>query len=348
MKQILFIRETIIKYFKRYEIIILFTLKFLLGVSIFTVINNIGYPIDLFNIVVEPAYVFPYILLMSILFSVLPVTLSYGLIILNIGIQVSSSIGVATFVMIFLLCILFFYIRLAPKESILILAVFFGYYFKIPYLVPIIAGLYFSLTSIIPITIGIIIWDFIPLFSTLLKQTNENNIAIIDIPSTIMELYSIIYNSAKANEAWIYTAFIFAVVVFVVYAISHISIDYSKEMAICSGAIVCIFSFVIATMALGVDVEIAEIVIFSIISAALAIVIKFFDIVLDYSRVERVQFEDEQNYYYVKIIPKVSLTRLPTRTKEKPIVRKSIRKSKKKDFKQVTEADFDIDFNFEE
>ncbi|HOA81281.1 MAG TPA: hypothetical protein PKK61_09505, partial [Defluviitaleaceae bacterium] len=44
-----------------------------------------------------------------------------------------------------------------------------------------------------------------------------------------------------------------------------------------------------------------------IISMLIMFVIQFFYRVVDYSRVENVQFEDEENYYYVKVIPKIIL-----------------------------------------
>jgi hypothetical protein len=37
--------------------------------------------------------------------------------------------------------------------------------------------------------------------------------------------------------------------------------------------------------------------------------IRLFDPILDYQRAESVQFEDENNYYYVRVIPKISMTK---------------------------------------
>ena len=54
----------------------------------------------------------------------------------------------------------------------------------------------------------------------------------------------------------------------------------------------------------GVTVGIIGLLLGSFASAALAFGIKFFVFSVDYSRTERVQFEDDEYYYYVKAIPK--------------------------------------------
>ena len=44
-----------------------------------------------------------------------------------------------------------------------------------------------------------------------------------------------------------------------------------------------------------------------IISALLMLVVEFFAFNMDYSRTEKVQFEDDEYYYYVKAVPKVTV-----------------------------------------
>ena len=45
----------------------------------------------------------------------------------------------------------------------------------------------------------------------------------------------------------------------------------------------------------------------TVISAVIVLIIQFFIFNVDYSRTENVHFEDDEYYYYVKAIPKVSL-----------------------------------------
>ena len=52
------------------------------------------------------------------------------------------------------------------------------------------------------------------------------------------------------------------------------------------------------------------------VSALLMLVIKFFAFNLDYSRIEKVQFEDDEYYYYVKAVPKVTVSTPERRVKK--------------------------------
>ncbi|HOA81366.1 MAG TPA: hypothetical protein PKK61_09950, partial [Defluviitaleaceae bacterium] len=61
------------------------------------------------------------------------------------------SVETAILIFAFLLIIYLLYIRLFPKQSLLIIAMLLAYFFKIPYLVPIFGGLFLGVSSIIPI-----------------------------------------------------------------------------------------------------------------------------------------------------------------------------------------------------
>jgi hypothetical protein len=97
--------------------------------------------------------------------------------------------------------------------------------------------------------------------------------------------------------------------VLAVYGISRISLDYSKDIGVGLGSLLAIISFIIAQVLAGMDLNTGEMVFFVILSAVLAEVVRFFDMVLDYGSAERVEFEDGDNYYYVKIVPKITVSK---------------------------------------
>jgi hypothetical protein len=55
---------------------------------------------------------------------------------------------------------------------------------------------------------------------------------------------------------------------------------------------------------LGISDRTVSLLVGSVISLLIEFVIQFFCMNLDYARTERVQFEDDDYYYYVKAIPK--------------------------------------------
>ena len=54
-------------------------------------------------------------------------------------------------------------------------------------------------------------------------------------------------------------------------------------------------------------ISIVWLLIGSVLAVLIAKVLEFFVFNVDYSRTERVQFEDDEYYYYVKAVPKVTV-----------------------------------------
>jgi hypothetical protein len=281
----------------------------MIGVSIFSAISGISRGLPVFEPFFNPPLELPILLLLGVLYVVLPRSLSFGVMIVDIGIQLSAHLELALVVCLFLMCILFFYARLAPKESILILAVLAAYYLKIPYLVPLLAGLYMSITSLIPIAIGIFVWNFIPVVPQLWDTAPSAGMDFLNMPESFAILLPQVFRAIASNQSWVFHSFIFAMVLLVVYGISRMSVDYSKDIAVALGALLVILSFVIAQMLTGIEEDLASLSLFTVLSALIAEVVRFFDVVLDYSKAERVEFEDESNYYFVKVVPKVIMSR---------------------------------------
>ena len=305
MDGILYIRAVIISVIKRYEAAVLFILKFFLGFFVFSGINQLGFLRDELLFILEPGMGPMLLLILAFLFSILPLAASYGLMIVYITLHLSANTEIAAIVLLVSLCVLFFYIRLAPKESILILLTVIGFYFRLPYLIPLITGLYFGLTGAIPVMLGVLIWHYIPVIIELMSTTGSAGFEITELADTIPVIYQDVLTNVTGNYEWLFIAFSFTMVIITVYAISRLSIDYSAEVAVILGAIVNIISFIVAAIAVQIDVNIFGMLFATIISAAIACVIRFFDIALDYTRVERIQFSDEDNYYYVKVVPKL-------------------------------------------
>ena len=317
METVLIARETVVKFFKRFEVFFLPILKFLLGLFVFSRILAIDYAHSIFETFAEAMPSTMLAWLLALLFVVMPTNLTWILIIFTVAIQVSASIQVSIAVFLFLLFIFLFYGRMAVKESYVILLVVLASSFNIPYLVPLIVGLYFPVTAIIPIIIGVFISAHIPvMFNMLAAPTTAIDFADMEIPDLMTELpgvfteaYSNIFSSLTANITWVFVAVIFAMVTIVVYFVSRQAIDYAKEIAIGLGSAMTIFGFVLLSVRTEETVQIASMIMWTVVCGIIAIVVRLFDSILDYQRAESVQFEDDNNYYHVRIVPKVIMTK---------------------------------------
>ena len=331
MEQLLIIREAIVNVYKKYEVFISAILRFILGYFIFSSISKIGYSMDVFEIITKPSTRVSYTMLMAVLFTFLPISIGYILMTLNIIVQFSANYEIAAIVGAVLLLITFFYGRLAGKEKWLIIFMLLGLYLKIPYVVPLIAGLYFGIQSVAPITIGVFLWEFYPLAFDLVNVEKPKAASILDVPESFGQLITYFFDTVKNNDRWIVTSFVFILIVIIVYAASKMDVDYAKEIAISMGVVINIISFIFLRLTIGYEVSIPSLFLVSLLSGAFVLIIKFFDIVLNYQGAERVEFEDDDNYYYVRVVPKITLpkkSRSIKYIKEPPI---SNRTSRQKD-----------------
>ena len=311
MEALLIIRESIIKYYKKFEPVITMLLRFLLGVYVFSLIHEIGF--------IRPELVsyynrFPLTMLLGIAFAVLPLSLAYLLMIVDITIQYSYNVEVAAVIFVFLICVLLFYARMAAKESILIILTVLAFRFDMQYLIPIIGGLYFSATAIIPIAIGVFIATFIPEIAPIIATTHTSldmEIAemITELPDAFGDIYSAFVNAISNTAGWVFTAFIFAMVVLLVYVVSRMAIDFAKEIAIGFACAVIIFGYILGNLVGAVNVDLTQVILMTLLSGVIAELFRIFDPILDYQRAESVQFEDDNSYYYVRVVPKIRMTR---------------------------------------
>ena len=111
------------------------------------------------------------------------------------------------------------------------------------------------------------------------------------------------------NKDLLLTIVVFAVVLIITHVIYRLSVEYSWYAAIIVGGLFEIILFLVGNVVLNASISIGEILLGSICAVIIAVVAQFFKTVVDYSRVENTQFEDEEYYYYVKAVPKIVMTK---------------------------------------
>ena len=308
MEPLLIAREMMIRFYKRIEPLTRILLRFFLGFYIFTLIHDIGYIrpelAEYYNLVPLPL-----IFILAIAFVVLPLSVSYLIIILDIGIQYSYNIEIAAIVFVFLLCIYLFYARMATKESIFIILTILAYRYGVIYLIPFIAGMYFSVTAIIPVAIGLFIISFTPNISELMLTAQTADLNIAYMPETFGDVYTALVYALQDSTGWVFQAIIFAVVIILVNIVYRMSFDFAKEIAIALGCILMIAGYIMANASGALEVSVPTIIMMTLFCGVIALVARIFAPILDYGRAESVQFEDDTNYYYVRVVPKIQLGR---------------------------------------
>ena len=83
-----------------------------------------------------------------------------------------------------------------------------------------------------------------------------------------------------------------------------------------AGVVVNIMVLLIGDLMFDTNVSLPGLILGHIVALLLTAVLQFFVFHVDYSRTEKVQFEDDEYYYYVKAVPKVVVSRPQKKVKQ--------------------------------
>lgn len=295
MMPLLVFRERVRNFYQKNDIYVIPVVKFIFALIAFLEINKeIGYDQRIMSL--------PIVLALSLLSAFTPsaimVLLASAMAIIHVY---SVSPFLSIIVLVLLLIIYLLFARFTPRLGYVLLAVPVLYFLKIPFVIPILLGMISTPIAVIPTACGVLIYYIFQIIKT---GTIQENSSVEDI----LKLYTGFIDSLVGNKQMIMTIVIFALIILAVYYVRRMKFDYAFEMSIVAGALTGILGFLISNIIFDQTEQIFAMIMGILISAGIAFIIHFFKLTLDYSGVELVQFEDDVYYYYVKAVPKVSVT----------------------------------------
>ena len=303
MTKLLVIREYLKHFYSKYEIYIKPVWKLALAFIALSVINGkLGYMNQIDNAAV--------VLIVSLMCSFLPtgcIALFASLFIVLHMYALSLECALVTLMLLMVMYLLYF--RFTPKESIVLLLTPLSFVLKVPYVMPLTLGLAKTPASVISVGCGTIVYYF-------LAFINENAPTINVMEDDMTTKFRYLIDGLVNNKAMIVTVIAFSIALIVVYLIRRMSVDHSWTIAMIAGTLVNVVMLLVGDLMFDTKVSIAGVLIGGIVAILLAKVLQFFIFSVDYSRTERVQFEDDEYYYYVKAVPKLSVA-TPTKTVKK-------------------------------
>lgn len=272
-------------------------IKFLLGfLSVVMLNQNLGFMARIDNM---PAALFLGIVCMA---------LPYGGMALLAGIVMLAhitavSLELAAIVLALLLAVLLLYYGFQPGDSYLLVVTPLLFMLKIPYAVPLVVGLAGGIISIIPVSCGIFIYYII----SYVKQ-NAGTLTGESAASEMVQKYTQIVKDILFNQDMLLMIAAFALCILVVFVVKNLSIDYAWPVAIAAGTVTQLLVFLMGDFMFSVSVDMLQLLLGVLAGCAVAGIYNFFALALDYSRTEYVQFEDDDYYYYVKAVPKITVS----------------------------------------
>jgi hypothetical protein len=304
MTSLLELKQYISKFYIKNETYIAYIWKFLLALITIAIINNkLGYMQPLNNIAI--------VLMASLLCAILPANFIVFIVAAFIlGHLYSAAVESALIVAIVFLLMFLLYFRFSPRDTLAVLLTPIFFFMHIPYVMPLAMGLLGLPTSVVSVSFGLVIAYMINYFAA------GNSVGKIgtDVEEASNQFQSVL-KGILGDKTMLVMIIAFAVALIVVYIIRRASIDYSWRIAIAAGAISIIVCMLIGDLVLETQISFFGVILGTIVSAALMLVVEFFAFNVDYSRTEKVQFEDDDYYYYVKAVPKVTVSTPDRRVK---------------------------------
>lgn len=296
MSNLLEIREKLKLLYSRNEFILVPVLKFMLAYLTICMVNGeLGYMGKLDNLGL--------VLIVSLLCSFLPngcIILFGAAFSLMHLYELSLEVAVAALAIYLIMFLLFF--RMGSKDSVILIFTVLLFALKIPYVIPVAVGLLATPLAAVSVGCGTVVYYMLTNISD-----NATIISSMGADEATAKLRLVI-DSVLGNRAMIVMIAAFAITIMVVYLVRRMSIDYSWSIAMIAGVIIDLVVLLVGDLIYDTQLSLGMAVLGSVVALVIAKILEFFRFCVDYSRTEKVQYEDDEYYYYVKAVPKMSMS----------------------------------------
>ena len=303
MRSLLEVRDGMKRIYSRFEFAILPVLKFMLAFWALSLISGkLGYMYQLDNLGL--------ILIASLLCSFLPngfivlfgATLSIAhMYALSLEVAI---VGLALFLILFLL---FFRLSAGPKDALIVIFTVLLASMKVPYIIPVAVGLLATPASVFAVICGLVGYH-------MLHHVIANAQSICNMgEEEAVAKVRLVVDGIIQNKELLVMLVAFVITIIAVYIVRRLSVDYAWTIAMVAGAILNLVVLLIGDLVYDTNISLLGAILGSLLAVAVGKVLEFIHFSVDYSRIENVQFEDDEYYYYVKAIPKMTVA-APTKT----------------------------------
>ena len=304
MTTLLVAKQYIKNFISKYEVYLKPLSKMILAlISLMMINGKIGYMHRLDNISL--------VLIIALMCSFMPanfiVFVAAAFIVLHLY---ALSLECAAIALVIFMVMFLLYFRFSPRDTLVILLTPICFVLKIPYVIPLAMGLLGGPASAISVGCGVMV-------SYLISYVADNATALSGMDTEdIATKFRFIIDGLIDNKGMILTIAAFAVTIILVYMLKRLTVDHAWTIAIIAGAIADVMILLVGDLIFDTNVSIVSIIVGTVFSVLIAKVVEFFAFHVDYSRVEKVQFEDDEYYYYVKAVPKITVA-TPSKTVKK-------------------------------
>ena len=253
---------------------------------------NFGY-----NKTISQTWLLVVIAIICAFFPIQGVSIVLTIILLIDLLALSTEAAVVALVLVVASYLVCAYFR--SKNTYNTVAVPICYSFRSPFVISLGAGLLSNINELCSVICGSVTAYYLHIIK-------DNAAAIIDETSDVSVVGLLNEQMLKGRMFYFFLVSMVAMFL-IVYMLRQSNINMSWIVANLAGVIVEFLIMLIGFLLTSQKGEIPGLVLGNIIVIIVGIILNYFILDLDYSRIEKVQFEDDDYYYYVTAVPKIRI-----------------------------------------
>ncbi|MBR3402803.1 MAG: hypothetical protein IKG67_11275 [Parasporobacterium sp.] len=315
------IKNRIDDYYQKHPTLSGLIIKFVLSIVVLFLLRaNIG-----FNPILSNVF---FVILFAAVCSFVPIKLMTMALVAYAIVQIFSlSTGLGVLACILFVIMYLIYFRFDERTGYAIVLVPLFCIIRLPFLVPAVLAVTAGVGSVISSLLGLLFYYFIHYMqmNTAVFMGAADNTELTKISMALSGLFSY-------REMW-YTMACVLIAFFAVYYLKKININKSSYMAVSIGTGIYLILILVSNLLCESMTynKLFWIVFGSVLTCILAIVISDLLLPLDYSRTELLEFEDEEYKYFVRAVPKVSVSKKSVKIKRIYARKRSVPRKEKEE-----------------
>ena len=293
MASLLRLRDTFRKIYADYDVYIRPLVKFIFALLCILSVNfYLGYMPVLNRL--------PVVLIGALFCAVTPPgTTAFVAAVFLIGHTAKVSVVAAALMLLLAVLIGGLYLGFRPKAAWLMAFIPLCFMWKIPFLIPVVLGLSIGIPAVVPSICAIPVW-----FLTDFIHTHAQEFQISTDLGALTEEFKMIAQGVF-GDAYLYLMILtFAACILAVSLIRQLSVDHAWTAAVIAGIVIEGVLGVLGGAVVGGGNLLTDVP-GLLVSLLLALLYEFVFFAVDYRATEKLQFEDDDYYYYVKAVPKI-------------------------------------------
>ena len=296
MTFLLELRERWLRFYEKREKWVMFVVKFAAALTaLFLLTNEVGF----FEILKNPLIIISAAVLCALTPGFVTIIVLSGFLLTHLLVM-SVPLGMVVVVILGIMYLLFF--RFSPTAVYLFLITVFCFCFHIPYLLPVVVALICPVSYIFAFDFAVIIYFIIHTIGTYSAMLTRQ--VVTDTAHSL----SFISGSILGNREMFAVLITFTITFLLTNIIRRLPARYAGFYAIITGIICQFILLVLTDICLKADLSLGAIVVQTVVETGLAIICNYLFFGVDYTKTEHFQFDDEEYYYYVKAVPKRTIS----------------------------------------